>query len=36
MLLPVLPPETLRGVLRFEDMDDARCTLGAGEEGSEF
>lgn len=32
-MLPVLSPETLRWVLRLDDIDEVRCTLGAGEEG---
>lgn len=33
MLLPVLSPDTFRWVLRLDDIDEARCTLGAGDEG---
>jgi len=35
IVLPVLPPETLRGIFRVEEMDDVRCMLGAGEDGSD-
>ena len=34
-MLPVLPPETLRAVFRVEEMDELRCMLGAGEDGSD-
>jgi hypothetical protein len=34
-LLPVLPPETLRCMLRLEETDEVRCMLGAGDEASE-
>jgi hypothetical protein len=33
MLLPVLSPETVRCVLRLDDIDEVRWTLGAGDEG---
>jgi hypothetical protein len=33
MLIPVLSPETFRWVLRFDDIDEVRYTLGAGDDG---
>jgi hypothetical protein len=33
MLLPMLSPDTFRWVLRVDDIEEARCTLGAGDEG---
>lgn len=33
MVLPVLPPETLR-MLRLDETDEVRCMLGAGDEAS--
>jgi hypothetical protein len=35
MLLPVLPPDTLRCVLRVEDTEEVRWMLGAGDEASD-
>lgn len=35
MVLPVLPPDTLRWALRVEETEDVRCMLGARDGASE-